>query len=463
MQTKEKNSRGRDSGVQKCEPVRFPFKNQETVSELGFCAPKTSEVFVSSAWLKLQMSDTVVGFMLVFAIAVAIKKKTGYCQDMQGLGHAFSVGSCGTSTGSTSASFCSNKKNKQDPSSLSILRSYSDLKSKWFPANWSNVPSGSQKPCVQATKSETEFFALKASERWTLAYSDTNNGWPSFMHNQKAASLSCQRQFRCFKRFYKVFGSKIPKWCPCAPKLRSLRWNFESHLSLWALPPHLQPGQALWSSQFQAWFSKPRALRKHQPGLNRRFLEQGTGISRRDSWFDPRVPSGPGNKKKWRGRGTHHHQSVLSLILCCASHIGIPILIRNPAYQREAAKFPSLASSAGRSPNSARSAGLSKHSLSSTAKTFWTISGFALPRQFFTQDSKPCAAREHNWLVVRVKSLAETVTLWLSRLELLHFVPRLVAKLVCLPKERTYEQWSDEKAGKDIVSSNIQTQWHRGK
>ena len=79
-------------------------------------------------------------------------------------------------------------------------------------------------------------------------------------------------------------------------------------------------------------------------------------------------------------------------------------MIRNPACQRKAspcspvksAKFPSLASSAGRSPNSARSAGLSKHSLSSTAKTFWTISGFALPRQFFTQDSKPCAGPECN-------------------------------------------------------------------
>jgi len=121
MQTKEKDSRGRDSGVQKCEPVRFPFKNQETVSELGFCAPKTSKL-VSSAWLKIQISDTVVGFMLVFAIAVAIQKecrilsghaRTGTCLLCWFLRnfHRLHVGL-----------FCSNKKNKQDPSSFSILQ-----------------------------------------------------------------------------------------------------------------------------------------------------------------------------------------------------------------------------------------------------------------------------------------------------------------------------------------------------
>ena len=60
------------------------------------------------------------------------------------------------------------------------------------------------------------------------------------------------------------------------------------------------------------------------------------------------------------------------------------------------AKLPRLASSAEPSLNSARWAALSKHPSSSTARIFWTISGFALPRVSFTQVSKPCTAGLHN-------------------------------------------------------------------
>ena len=37
-------------------------------------------------------------------------------------------------------------------------------------------------------------------------------------------------------------------------------------------------------------FPKPKNLGQHSPGLNR-FLEKSTGMSRRDSWFDPKLPA----------------------------------------------------------------------------------------------------------------------------------------------------------------------------
>ena len=194
--------------------------------------------------------------------------------------------------------------------------------------------------------------------------------------------------------FYKVFGSKfqsdvllLPSYgvsagtlsltCHCEHfrRICSLVKRFDLPDSRHGFPSQ-EPYENTNLALIVAFWSRALAYRAGIPGLTRRSRQQKK-VKR--TWNTP--PS---------------IGAFVDPMLCFSywdSHID-----QKPCSPKgsPSAKFPSLASSAGRSPNSARSAGLSKHSLSSTAKTFWRISGFALPRQFFTQDSKPCAAREHN-------------------------------------------------------------------
>ena len=113
-----------------------------------------------------------------------------------------------------------------------------------------------------------------------------------FMHNQKAANQSCQRHPAAVQLFQTVLPSLkfqsyallLPSYGVSAGTL-SLTHRCHHFCSICSLVRRLDLPNSTHGCP------RPKALQKHQPGLNRRFPEQGAGISRRDSWFDPMVPA----------------------------------------------------------------------------------------------------------------------------------------------------------------------------